>query len=164
MLFRSKRIFTNTYVVLQVIMILLIGLPGLLLSFFSAKAKYEINLFAIPYVIPSVLLMVSCIPWIIIMRKRYVMKKPTFVLVMCLMVFLNGILIAVNAVLQLLVGGSMWAVLLHAVITILLILIMIFMDKRSEQGTRWLGQILGLKDFILTCEKDRLELLAKDDP
>ena len=160
----KKRIFTNTSVVLQVIMILLIGLPGLLLSFFSAKAKYEMNLFAIPYVIPSVLLMVSCIPWIIIMRKRYVMKKPIFVLVMCLMVFLNGILIAVNAVLQLLVGGSMWAVLLHAVITILLILIMIFMDKRSEQGTRWLGQILGLKDFILTCEKDRLELLAKDDP
>ena len=160
----KKRIFTNTSIAMQVLMIIFIALPGLLLSFFSAKAKYEMNLFAIPYCIPAVILMISCIPWIIIMRKRYVMKRSTFLLVVCLLVFINGILIAVNGGLQLYVGGQLWAVLLHAVISILLILIMIFMDKRSEQGTRWLGQILGLKDFIITCEKERLEMLAQDDP
>ncbi len=42
--------------------------------------------------------------------------------------------------------------------------ILMFMDKRTKQGNRWLGQILGLREFILNCEKERLELLAAENP
>ena len=39
-----------------------------------------------------------------------------------------------------------------------------FMDKRTPIGVEYLGKILGLKQFIETAEKDRLEMLVKDDP
>jgi uncharacterized membrane protein YgcG len=39
-----------------------------------------------------------------------------------------------------------------------------YMDKRTELGVDYLGKILGLKQFIETAEKDRLEMLVKDDP
>lgn len=39
-----------------------------------------------------------------------------------------------------------------------------YMDKRTQLGVDYLGKILGLKQFIETAEKDRLEMLVKDDP
>ena len=80
------------------------------------------------------------------------------------MLILNGLFIALNAFVQINLGANLWCVILVTFSTILMIVLMMFMDKRSEQGNRWLGQILGLKDFIMTAEKDRLELLVKDDP
>ncbi|MEI7667604.1 MAG: DUF2207 domain-containing protein, partial [Erysipelotrichaceae bacterium] len=38
------------------------------------------------------------------------------------------------------------------------------MDKRTPYGVDSIGKILGLKQFIETAEKDRLEMMAKDDP
>ena len=38
------------------------------------------------------------------------------------------------------------------------------MDRRSPLGTALFGKILGLRDFILTAEKDRLIALVKEDP
>ena len=41
---------------------------------------------------------------------------------------------------------------------------MAFMEKRTPKGNEWLGQILGLKEFILYAEKDRIEMLVKENP
>ena len=38
------------------------------------------------------------------------------------------------------------------------------MRKRSEYGNELLGRIVGLKDFITTAEKDRLDMLVKENP
>ena len=37
-------------------------------------------------------------------------------------------------------------------------------DKRTMQGARWLGQVLGLKRFIETTEISRLEMLVEETP
>ena len=39
-----------------------------------------------------------------------------------------------------------------------------FMDKRTAFGTRVYGQILGLRNFIVTAEKERLKLLVEENP
>ncbi len=44
------------------------------------------------------------------------------------------------------------------------IILVSFMDKRTELGVDYLGKILGLKQFIETAEKDRLEMLVAQDP
>ena len=44
------------------------------------------------------------------------------------------------------------------------ILLVAYMDKRTQLGVDYLGKILGLKQFIETAEKDRLEMLVRDDP
>lgn len=50
------------------------------------------------------------------------------------------------------------------VITTALCVISNFMLKRTNKGVKYLGQILGLKEFIQVAEKDRLEMLVQDDP
>ncbi|QNN61100.1 DUF2207 domain-containing protein [Erysipelothrix inopinata] len=38
------------------------------------------------------------------------------------------------------------------------------MSRRTDQGNRWYGQILGLKRFIEVAEKDRIEMLVDSSP
>lgn len=58
--------------------------------------------------------------------------------------------------------------LISCVVALVYTICMIFMiatsGKRTAVGNKWLGQILGLKKFILEAEKDRLEMLVHDDP
>lgn len=53
---------------------------------------------------------------------------------------------------------------LSASMVLISILLLANMSRRTQQGTRWYGQILGLKRFIETAEKDRLEMLAEETP
>lgn len=39
-----------------------------------------------------------------------------------------------------------------------------YAKKRTEQGNRWLGQILGLKRFIKVVEKNRIEMMVEENP
>lgn len=39
-----------------------------------------------------------------------------------------------------------------------------FVRKRTDQGNTWMGKIIGLRNFIILAEKDRLETLAKENP
>ena len=51
--------------------------------------------------------------------------------------------------------------------TLLCIAIMLMsanMRQRSTYGNELLGKVVGLRDFILTAEKDRLDMLAKENP
>lgn len=57
---------------------------------------------------------------------------------------------------------------LNLVFMIILYLIAMFAaantGKRTELGARWVGQILGLRNFIELAEKDRLEALVAESP
>lgn len=161
----KKRVYSSASLGLQILMVFLIIIPTTVLSVSSAYAKFEIMSIAIPYAIPSIALIFTCFPWVILMQKRYVMKKITFYTSTVVLLFLNGVVVALSTFVQYIsLGIQLYIVLTIAIITFLLILLMIFMDKRTKQGSRWLGQILGLKEFIISCEKDQIELLANENP
>ncbi len=40
----------------------------------------------------------------------------------------------------------------------------VFVRKRTGQGNAWMGKILGLRNFIVLAEKDRLETLVAENP
>lgn len=61
-------------------------------------------------------------------------------------------------------GNITFLYLILVIISSLTILISCFMVKRTPLGVRQFGQVLGLKDFIIHAEKDRLEMLVRDDP
>lgn len=50
------------------------------------------------------------------------------------------------------------------IITLILIFLTSIMNKKTPMANRWYGQVLGLRNFIIYTEKDRLDLLLKDDP
>lgn len=58
-------------------------------------------------------------------------------------------------------------VLMTAICALLSLIMMIFAAitaKRSEAGNLLLGQVRGLKDFLTTVEKDRIEAMVEDNP
>jgi uncharacterized membrane protein len=57
-----------------------------------------------------------------------------------------------------------WQYALVLLLTLILLGLVSVMDKRTELGITYLGKILGLKRFIEVAEKDRLEMMVKDDP
>ena len=40
----------------------------------------------------------------------------------------------------------------------------LYMDKLTDQGREWKGKILGLRRFLITAEKNRLEALVSENP
>lgn len=161
---KERRVSIGASTAIQVLMLGMLVLPQMMLSIACGYAKYETMFLVIPFLIPIPLLMISSIPWIFIMRKHHAMKQSTFYLSAILTLIFNGIFLMANAAIQWFFNASWYMILLALLISIVLMIMMMFMDKRSKQGNVWLGQILGLKEFILSCEKDRIELLVKDDP
>ena len=48
--------------------------------------------------------------------------------------------------------------------TIAMLMFAIPMSKRTEYGNRIFGKVLGLREFIVTAEEDRLKMLAEENP
>ena len=161
---KENQVYMKTSLVLQCVMLLILALPQAFASFAGAYARYGSFVLALPFMLPSLFLLITCIPWILLMRKRYAMKHSTFLLMLILLLILNGIFIGAGVILQMQLDCGWLMIFTCALVTIGLLIIMVFMDKRSKKGNAWLGQILGLKDFIESCEKDRIEELAQENP
>lgn len=160
----KRRIYSNTSLALQVVMVFVVMIPSLLFSVLAAHETFGLLYIYFMYLIPAVLLGVSTIAWIFIMRFRYTMKRATLFIASVVCIVVEAILLIANAFTQFLSGVSVVGMIVSALATVILIILMIFMEKRTKQGNIWLGKILGFKDFILNCEKEKLEMLVKDDP
>ena len=96
--------------------------------------------------------------------KRYVHKRSTkaFMIAGCLLLFgFAGLMLMVytfvceaNAVYS---AGAI-------VLNILFIFCTVYMKKRTEYSNQLLGQVLGLRNFIIVAEKDRLQELVDENP
>lgn len=163
---KKRRVFTSSSMPLQFFMGVMVALPTLFFVFGAAYAHYGIMELCWSAVLLAIIAFVVSFPWMMLMRKRYVMKKAVFFLVWGLCFFLDAIVFTISAVFIILWGPEFaWLYALgYLGMEIILLFLLMFMDKRTKQGNRWLGQILGLKEFILTCEKERLELLAQENP
>lgn len=163
---KKRRVYTSSSLGLQFLMCVIVALPTMLCIFASAYAHYGMLEMTWMSILLGVIGFVACLPWILLMRKRFVIKKTVYFFLWGLCFLFNAIVFTITSVLMLLWGPSYaWIyVLIYMVIEVLQLFLLMFMDKRTQQGNRWLGQILGLRDFILTCEKDRLELLVHENP
>lgn len=163
---KPRRIYTGSSLFLQVLMCLMLALPSCFCAMGALYMHYGMMEMTFPAFIIAIFALVAGIPWIFLMRRRYVMKKHNYLLLWGLCFFFHAVIMAVCVILMV-VMGSAWRWLYAAIYVIaqmIQLLVLMFMDKRTKQGNRWLGQILGLREFILHCEKDRIELLARENP
>lgn len=163
---KSRRIFTGSSIALQIVMCLMVALPSGLCVMASLYMHYGMMEMTFPALIIIIFAIAAGVPWIFLMRKRYVMKRHHYLLLWGLCFFFHAIIIAISIILMMVMGTEYRLLYagIYLVAQIIQITVLMFMDKRTKQGNRWLGQILGLRDFILHCEKDRIELLAKENP
>ncbi|MEZ4357967.1 MAG: DUF2207 domain-containing protein [Eubacteriales bacterium] len=80
----------------------------------------------------------------------------------------SSVFLLITSVLTVLISYMFIKSLLPGIVAVIsTIIIMSFTSiarKRTEKGNRWYGQILGFKNFIELAEKDRLEMLVKENP
>lgn len=163
---KSRRIFTSSSLALQVMMCLMIALPPCFCVMAAIYMRLGMMIMTFPGFIIAVFAFVAGLPWIFLMRKRYVMKKHHYLLSWGACFFIYAAIVAIS-VITILAAGTKQTILyaiIYVIAQVIQLLVLMFMDKRTKLGNRWLGQILGLKEFILHCEKDRIELLAQENP
>lgn len=161
---KKNRVFEKASMALQIVLGFLIGLPTLLFTGAAIYSYYESLSFAFPALILAIIMIAFSFAWMLIMKKRHAMKRSSLMMLFILFIVIFTIILCIASLFMLNYKMSFIYIIIYLVTTILLIFIMLFMDKRTKRGNEWLGQILGLKDFIMNCEKDRLELLVEDNP
>ncbi len=100
-------------------------------------------------------------------KAHFKMKAPSKVLSVVGIAFLCLIFFIVNLIYNFIDGVSIWpsfSFLVMNLTTIALIFISLLIKKRSKYLQDILQEILGFKEFLETAEKDRIEMLVKDNP
>lgn len=161
---KQHRVFERSSLGLQGFIAFLVGVPTALYVGSSIYAYYESVSFLIPALIMAIILICASFLWMFVMHKRYTLKKGSFIAILALFILVYGIILGISVFYLLSYDISVMYIAIYLVTTVILVFVMLFMDKRTSLGIQWLGQILGLKEFILTCEKERLELLVHDNP
>lgn len=163
--FKERHIYTSSSKVAMGVTILLVVLIQTIVSFTYAYDKYQLLELSIIHLIPGVINLAVLILATTLFQKRYTLKPSQlilfFIVFTAIVVGLQGFVIYTQYVdlkvpmLQILIGAAI------VLISSFLILIML---KRSEKANLWLGQLLGLKDFIVRCEKEKLEMFVHENP
>lgn len=159
---KENKIYSNGSLTVQIFMCLMAGLAAGTLSW---AALYHmsgiIDLSVLPLIILWPLVSASMIFWIMLARKGHVysITKRAGMMILAIICNLAPVLASFFFLKE-----SISAFVFTVVYTMLMAYMIATSGKRSEIGNRWLGQILGLKQFIIEAEQDKLEMLVEEDP
>ncbi|MDD6467904.1 MAG: DUF2207 domain-containing protein [Erysipelotrichaceae bacterium] len=162
--FRSKgrQIYQSEY--LQKFLCLIVGMP---LAFITALRlyleTYQLALAFIDVIVILIVMAVSAFLAVTLVNRWYSLKTGSKV----------GYLITIF-IGPLLLFGISYLIFRHYlpfylylgsfICSLFMIGFAAFMRRRSVYGNEMLGRVIGLREFILTAEKDRLDALVKENP
>lgn len=163
----ERRIFSIKATVLKVIFGILAMLP---VGVFVATEMYVVTYREVESFIIGVVAFglgtVLVLLWASFVKKYRSLGRLAKVAFLLLGIMVSGIYIIAISSISFLTQDS--SSIIKAVIVVVFSFINIalvsVMDKRTPYGVDSIGKILGLKQFIETAEKDRLEMMVKDDP
>ena len=160
----EKRLFTKLSSTLQVILTLLAPLPIAILAALQFYAV-EFSFAAIVFLIIPYFVMIIVIVMGYSLQRRWHSCGGGFKFGMCLAMLLLTLLCAFFLRIAFLTARHGWIVpVFLGLCTLICAGCAIFMKKRTDRGQRLTGKVLGLRNFILYAEKDRLAMLVEDDP
>ncbi|MGB5823102.1 MAG: DUF2207 domain-containing protein [Proteocatella sp.] len=137
------------------------------LGFLSAANHMKLGEFVIMAGLSLLLAVIVVAPmWLIMyttVRAKYTAKRAGFVFGMIGMVIINAL-----AVFLALFIGYILEVLPAIIIAVSASAILMMMSfsctKKTEAGDRYIGLILGFREFLETAEKDRINMLVEENP
>ncbi|HET6784990.1 MAG TPA: DUF2207 domain-containing protein [Erysipelotrichaceae bacterium] len=161
----KRHIYSNTATFLKV----LFGSLGLIpLALLFANYYYMLSYRGIvSFVIAGVIFLFgsSLGAWLIYSVKRWPSQKSYLRMLNAVFLFILFALFTFGSfTVSYFILIPVWQYALVLLLTLILLGLVSVMDKRTELGITYLGKILGLKRFIEVAEKDRLEMMVKDDP
>ena len=159
---KGNRVYTS-----EGIQMVLAAISGFPLAFLAAVSVFYMNFDFLEAIIAwagiAVIIFVATGFLVTLSNSWYTLKtKPIIMFVVALLSF--AAFIAVYAVTQIFGSVSMQYLIITTVCTVILMFIAAQMRKRTRYGGEMIGRVLGLRNFIITAEKERLEMLLKDNP
>lgn len=162
---KARHIYSNTASVLKVIFASLCFIPFALLF---ANAYYQISYQGpLSFIIAGLVFIFGSLisAWFIYMVKRWPSQKSAMNILNAIGLFMiAGLYVIVSFALAINFQVPIWIYAGTLIITLIILALVSIMDRRTELGLHYLGKLMGLKRFIETAEKDRLEMMVHDDP
>ena len=162
---KERQIYSNTASVLKVIFASLCFIPFALLF---ANAYYQISYQGtISLIIAGAIFVFGSLisAWLIYVVKRWSSQKSALNILSAIGLFMvGGLYIIATFALAFYFKVPVWTYAFTLILTLIILALVSVMDRRTELGIHYLGKLIGLKRFIETAEKDRLEMMVHDDP
>lgn len=162
---KERQIYSNTASVLKVIFASLCFIPFALLF---ANAYYQISYQGtISMIIAGAIFVFGSLisAWLIYVVKRWSSQKSALNILSAIGLFMvGGLYIIATFALAFYFKVPIWTYAFTLILTLIILALVSIMDRRTELGIHYLGKLIGLKRFIETAEKDRLEMMVHDDP
>lgn len=159
---KKNRVFSGASLAVQILLMIFSGFCAAGLAFaayYQVVGMAEVAIF--PFLIIWPLLSISTLIWIFIARQKHAYSTGKKIMIMILACICHLVPFFIAFVY---LRNNLISYVVALVYTICMIFMIATSGKRTAVGNKWLGQILGLKKFILEAEKDRLEMLVHDDP
>jgi len=162
---KERQIYSNTASVLKVIFASLCFIPFALLF---ANAYYQISYQGtISMIIAGAIFVFGSLisAWLIYVVKRWSSQKSALNILSAIGLFIvGGLYVIATFALAFFFKVPVWTYAFTLILTLIILALVSVMDRRTELGIHYLGKLIGLKRFIETAEKDRLEMMVHDDP
>ncbi len=162
---KERHIYSNTASALKVIFASLCFIPFALLF---ANAYYQTRYQGtISMIIAGAIFVFGSLisAWLIYVVKRWSSQKSALNILSAIGLFMvGGLYIIATFALAIYFKVPVWTYAFTLILTLIILALVSVMDRRTELGIHYLGKLIGLKRFIETAEKDRLEMMVHDDP
>lgn len=161
----KRRLFTRRSVALQSAMTILSFIPIGVASFMLYyNYYYDLPLSFIWVAIDAITIVAFSSIMVYLDSKRYVHKWYTKTLLYVLSLILFTIPVIILVFITVRTHTSIWFSFVCILFNIVVIVITRFMKKRTDYGNQVLGQVIGLRNFIIVAEEDRLQELVDENP
>ena len=161
----KRRLFTRRSVALQSAMTILSFIPIGVASFMLYyNYYYDLPLSFIWVAIDAITIVAFSSIMVYLDNKRYMHKWYTKTLLYVLSLVLFTIPVIILVFITVRTHTSIWFSFVCILFNIVVIVITRFMKKRTDYGNQVLGQVIGLRNFIIVAEEDRLQELVDENP
>ena len=162
---KDNRVFTKSSLVMQLISFILAIVPifvGITYAFYYKYYHLEISMM-VAFIVSLIALVIEVI-WYGVVSRKNTFHKWQYIGALSICAVLSYLFAyGYNYLFSLTINtfGVCYATL---ACTMVVVLVMLFMDKRTALGKAWYGEILGFKEFIENATEDELRVLIQDDP
>ena len=165
---KQRALSTETSIAMQIVLALFSFLPVVLMTFVTGYAYYrQIDMYMIAVVFQIILLIGCTYLAAYLYKRRYIVELWSRIS-RILLYLLSGLLYGIPVLLMFIIlnhtGTSLTQGAVVALVQLVLIILVVLMRKRTRYGNDMLGQILGLREFIMVADQDRLQQLCDENP
>ena len=162
---KTRRLYTESSEIMQIVAGALSFFPTLIFTVmvtYHATYQWAIPLFYGAVEVVPIILLAALLSYM--ENKKYMHRWYTRILLFVV----AAILFAFPSIMAIYTAGSLNVSVGYAIIVIMMnVLVLaetVFMKKRTPYCNEMLGQILGLRNFIIVAEEDRLKMLVEENP